>query len=332
VVGVLPAAWAAHRFGLKRSLIGAIAGVAIVEVLRAVVGARFPLTALAFAAGGIFSGWAVILAPSIAAAVGEKLRTTAFSVFFAVMFAVGIAGSWIGGRLPLWMHGKQPVLLLSAGIAGLALIPAALLRNAAAAAPSGHVYPRGGFLWRYLVPFTLWHLATGAFNPFNNVYFARLGFPVERIGTVFSASQLVQVVTVLSAPWVIRRLGLLRGIVCMMAATSLGLGGLAAQPAAVTAVTAYIAYMSFQWMSEPGLNSLLMNQVAERERGGASALNFLAAFGAQALAAFVAGRLFPALGYGRVLAVAAALVVVAAALFQFLLAPMMRSSVEKSSE
>ena len=63
--------------------------------------------------------------------------------------------------------------------------------------------------------------------------------------------------------------------------------------------------MSFQWMSEPGLNTLLMNHVTERERSGASALNYVVAFGAQALAAFAGGALFTRFGYGPALAAAA---------------------------
>jgi predicted MFS family arabinose efflux permease len=104
-----------------------------------------------------------------------------------------------------------------------------------------------------------------------------------------------------------------------MAATALGLSGLAAQPASGMAVLAYISYMSFQWMSEPGLNTLLMNHVEERERSGASALNFLAAFGAQMVAAFSAGALLSQFGYGAVLAGASVLALIAAVLFRMLL-------------
>jgi MFS family permease len=321
VVGTLPAAWIAHRFGLRKTLLVAIAGLSAAEVLRAVVGARFPLAALAFVTGCMFATWAVILAPSIAGVVEEKRRPVAFSVFFAVMFAVGIAGNWLGGRLPLWLHGKQPVLLWVAALSAVALLPAWFLRIAAPGGGESRVYPRGRFLIHFLVPFALWHLATGAFNPFNNVYFARMGFAVERIGSVFSASQVVQVGAVLLAPWVIRRMGLVSGIVWMMAATAFCLGGLAVHPSAGGAVAAYMAYMSFQWMSEPGLNTLLMNGVAERERGGASALNFLVAFGAQALAAWGAGALFSGIGYGPVLGVAAAMAAISAGLFRVLLRP-----------
>jgi len=319
VVGTLPAALVAHRLGLKRTLVVTILGTAVAELLRATVGARFPLAALAFVSGVIFSLWAVILAPLIAGAVEERRRPTAFSVFFACMFAVGIGGNWLGGRLPLWMGGKRPVLIVSAIMAAAAALPALRLKEWPRSDPQQRVLPRSRFLPLYLVPFALWHLATGTFNPFNNLYFARLGFSVQRIGSVLSASQLAQIVALLAAPLIIRRMGLLSGIVLMMAATAFGLGALATQPSAAAAGLAYAAYMSFQWMSEPGLNTLLMNHVDERERAGASAINYLVAFGAQAVAAVVAGDLFARAGYGWTLTGAALLTLAASALFGLLL-------------
>ncbi len=318
LLGTLPAAAILRRFGLRASLAGTIAGTALLCVLRAIVTTSAGLAGLAFVNGIVFSVWAVLMAPSIAGAVEEKRRSTAFSLFFATMFALGIAGGWIGGRLPLLLHGKRPALLLAAGLVTLALWPALRLRPAPAAPQGARIYPRNPFLLRYLIPFAVWNLATGSFNPFFNAYFARLQFSVERIGTVFSVAQLVQVVTVLLAPVIFRKAGLVAGIVWMMAATACGLGGLAAQPGAAAAL-AYIAYMACQWMSEPGLNTLLMNQVNERERGGASALNYLVAFSAQALAAWGSGLLLARFGYGPVLAGAAGMALAAAGLFQLLL-------------
>ncbi|HEY1341621.1 MAG TPA: hypothetical protein VGF59_29120, partial [Bryobacteraceae bacterium] len=138
---------------------------------------------------------------------------------------------------------------------------------------------------------------------------------------VFSLSQVVQVAAVALAPAVFRRAGLVGGIVLMMSAAALSLGGLAAQPGAALAIVAYLAYMAFQWMSEPGLNTLLMNHVAEHERSGAAAWMYLAAFCAQAVAAFAVGGLFDRVGYGVVLAGAAMLAGVAAALFAICLRP-----------
>ena len=158
-----------------------------------IVSARQSLAGLAFVNGLVFAVWAILMAPTIAGAVEEERRPTAFSFFFATMFAVGIVGGWVGGKLPLWMHGKQPALLLAAALTGFAIWPAWYLRPAPPAPEGARIYPRDPFLFRYLVPFALWNLATGSFNPFFNSYFARLRFPVERIGLIFSGSQMTQV-------------------------------------------------------------------------------------------------------------------------------------------
>ncbi len=319
VAGTIPAALVVRRFGLRMTVIGTIAALAVMVPLRTLAVSRVALIALSSIWGLTFAAWAVAFAPAVAACVDEKRRPTAFSVFFAAMFSIGIAGNWVGGRLPAWVHGKEPALLLSGALVALALWPAWRLRLRAAAPAGERVYPRSPFLVRYLVPFAVWNLGTASFNQFANVYFARLHFSVERIGSVFSVAQGVQAGTVLLAPLVLQRLGLVSGIVSMMAAAAIALGGLAAQPAGAAAAFAYTAYMAFQWMSEPGLNTLLMNHVKERERSGAAALNYLVAFSAQAVAAFGAGALLSHFGYGPVLAGAAMVAGGAAILFRTLI-------------
>jgi predicted MFS family arabinose efflux permease len=86
-------------------------------------------------------------------------------------------------------------------------------------------------------------------------------------------------------------------------------------PTAVVAIALYAAYSSFQYMTEPGVYSSLMNRVPPGQRSGASALNFLVVFGSQALAASVAGAVVAQYGYRPMLAGAAGLAVVAAWLF-----------------
>jgi MFS family permease len=315
LVGIIPAGFLAHRYGLRRCLLATIVATAAIEVGRAAIGASLPLAALAFLSGLVFSLWAVILSPIVAGTVEESRRPRAFSFFFAAMFATGIAGNGLGGLLPLWMHGKRPVLLLSAAMAAVAVAPALRLHIGARPSPGVRVYPRSRFLLRFLIPFAVWHVATGSFNPLNNAYFARFGFSGPQIGGIFAGSQAVQVAAVLLAPLVIRRAGLLAGIAWMMAATAVALGGLATRSPGAAAILAYFTYMAFQWMSEPGLNSLLMNHFDERERPGASAESLMVAFGAQALAAFAAGKLLVRFDYGPVLAGAAVLAGVAALLF-----------------
>jgi predicted MFS family arabinose efflux permease len=314
--GTLPAALVVRRIGLRATLVSVCGIIAALIPLRTLLTGRISLVVLSVVWGLAFAAWAVVIAPAIAAAVPERRRATAFSVFFASMFAVGIAGNWIGGRLPDWLHGKSPALLLSAFVVAAAIWPATRLRASAPAPEQAKTYPRGAWLWRYLAVFAIWNLATATFNPFANVYFKRLQFSDAHIGSTLAAAQAVQVIAVLLAPLVFRRIGLVAGIVVMMAATGLGLAGLAQRPAGEWAAMAFAAYMSFQWMSEPGLNTLLMNHVEERERSGAAAMNHFVAFCMQAGAAFAAGALLDRFGYGPVLAGAALLAGAAAALFR----------------
>ena len=90
IMGTIPAAFLMRRFGLRRVLLADIAATAAIVTMRALTTSRLPLIALAFAAGTIFSVWAVAINPAIAGAVEEKRRPLAFSMFFAVMFSVGI--------------------------------------------------------------------------------------------------------------------------------------------------------------------------------------------------------------------------------------------------
>ncbi len=322
VAGTLPAAAAVRRFGLRRTLLGAIAGCAVFAVLRALATGRIELAALGFVGGMAFSAWAVVMTPTVAGTAPEKNRATAFGVFYGAMFTIGVVGGWTGGHLPALAHGKQPALIIAAALAALALIPAARVRMAGAAGAGAaeprqaKVYPSARFLIRFMAPFALWNLATGAFNPFFSAYFSRLGYGVERIGSISSMAQLGQIFAVSLAPLVLRRVGAVRGVAGMMAATAAALACLAGGGIGAPAA-AYILYMAFQWMSEPGLSTLLMNGVAERERSGAAAVNYLVMFGAVALSQWVSGALLAHFGYGPTLAGAAALAVVAGAGFAF---------------
>jgi predicted MFS family arabinose efflux permease len=84
----------------------------------------------------------------------------------------------------------------------------------------------------------------------------------------------------------------------------------------VAALRRYLLYMSFQWMSEPGLHSLLMSRVEEGERTAASSLNYAAMFSAHAVAAAIAGWAITRWDYAAVLYVAAAAAILAAGFFR----------------
>ena len=316
IAGTLPAGWLIHRIGLRATLLAALASTALVLALRATVPSFAALLLLASLAGAAFALWAVSIAPAVAGLMPTHRQARAFSLFFSSSIAVGIFGGWLAGRLSLWLGGLQPALLAGCVLAALALPPIFRLRFPSVAAPERITFPRGPFMVRYLAAFGLWNLATGSFNPFFNVYLSsRFHATAATVGAVFSASQLAQVAALLAAPWILRRLGLARGVSAAMAATAVALACLAGAPALGAAAAACAAYMAFQWMSEPGINTLLMSHVQPQQRGGASALNYLVAFSAQAVAAALAGTLSAHAGFPVLLLIAAGLALASALAF-----------------
>ncbi|MBE0658267.1 MAG: MFS transporter [Bryobacteraceae bacterium] len=325
LAGALPAGVLVQRAGIGRMLSVAFVLLGSLFALRTVVTGRVTLLALAFAGGMVFSAFMVAFAPAIARMTRPESRPLGYGIFFSSGIALGIVGGVLGGRLPGWMsgvglQGTQAALLASCALIALAAWPVSSLRLPPVDQPAQKLYPRNPILWRLLAVIAVWNLATGSFNPFFNAFFAdHMGTGVERLGTIFSISQLAQVAAMLSAPWVLRRFGLVGGIVCMQVATGVALAGLAAGPGASAAAAIYVGYMAFQWMSEPGIYSALMNPLKPAEMGGAAALNMVVTLAAQAIAASVAGVVITRLGYPALLMPAGAVAVLAGLLFWFLL-------------
>jgi MFS family permease len=333
IAGSILSVFAIQRFGMRRTLMVSFTLVAGLSALRAVATSPPVLLALAALAGLAFSVWPVALAPVIAAVTTEKSRARGFSFVCASGISIGIVGSLAAARLPAWLlhlhlassdiASYRSSLLIGCAIVLLSLWPLARLRLSVTPAPIERKLVRPSpFVLRFLIAVFVWNLGTGVFNPFTSVFFARMRMPVERIGYVFSSSQLAQVVAILCAPFFFRKFGTIRAIWGMEMATALGLVALAAAGGPLWAAAAYTSYMAFQYMSEPGMFTLLMDSVTVGERNGASALNFLVSFGGQAIAASAAGWMLARFGYPPVLAAGASICIAAA----FLLRALRRAS------
>jgi hypothetical protein len=327
IAGTLPAGALVERLRLRGAILASFAGVGVLSAIRSVVSGEPALLATAFLSGVAMSLWAVSIPPAVAQLTTERSRPFGFSVVFATGIGMGVVGGLAGGRLPALLGSKEAALLVGSASMALALVPAARLRFAATPGRKRVRYPRNGFVLRFLAAIALWSFAVGSFNPFFSAYFAtHLRASTDRIGSVFSASQLAQVAAVLLSPLVLRKLGIVRGIAGMQIATAVALAALAGGPTGWAAGAAYAAYMSFQYMSEPGLYSLLMSGVAKEEQSGASALNFLVVFSVQAVAVTLAGSAYARFGYPPVLGAAACVALVAALLFGWICSTTFRTS------
>jgi MFS family permease len=329
IIGSLPSAGVARILGLKRMLLYGSGGMAAMCAIRALPMGGPALLAAAFAAGLTSSLWAVSLPPVVAELTDTKNRPMGFSLWTGWGIGLGVICGAFAGALPGWIlrsgivggakDAKQIALFLGSGVALLSPLLLVRLPLGGRSATAPRVFPRSPFVTRYMAAFAVWNLAVGAFNPFFSAYFSRqLHVPVATIGVIFSISQAVQLAALVSSPALLRRLGMVTGIASMQAGAALAMAVLAFSPAATVAAAAYACFMGFQFMSEPGTFTLLMNQVGEGERTGVSALNYFVMSASQAASAGLAGVAVVRYGYPAVLASAAGIAAVAAGLFRLL--------------
>jgi MFS family permease len=331
VAGTILAAVAMQRYGLRRTLLAGFVLTACISALRAYI--TFPpmLLGLAAATGVSLSAWPVALSPAVAHLTTAKSRPLGFSLVCSSGIAIGIVGGLAAGHMPGWLlrfhlASSKIESFRESLLIGCVFVLLALWRfwriNLGTAQPDKRIFSRPSpILIRFLLAMAVWNLGTGMLNQFFNVFFARrVHLPVEQIGTVFAIAQVAQVGAILLAPLVFRKFGLIRGISGMQYATALALLGLAIGGGPVWAATGYAVYMMFQYMSEPGMFTLLMEGVPEGERGSASALNFVVTFSGQAIATATAGHLITNFGYPPVMIGSAIICAAAALLFGVLLA------------
>jgi predicted MFS family arabinose efflux permease len=326
----IPAAILIQRLGTRKSLLLCVATVSSVSAARALFVPPSAVLALAFFGGFLTTIWAVAISPAIALLTDEESRPFGFSLVFSSGIAVGILANLAASRLPGFfirlgsgrseLQGKRVVLLIACAIVALGLIPLSKLKIKAPPSTSRKIYSLNPFLLRFLLALALWSLVTGSLSPLANVYFSQyLHAPLVRMGTIFSFSNLLQVLGILSAPLIFRKLGLVSGVVCTQLAAALLLGLLAATSGPFPAAVIYVGFTGFLWMSEPGMFSLLMDGVAPDERAGASALNFLVISLVQAGAVAATGASFSRFGYPAVLGAISVVALIAAVVFWGLL-------------
>lgn len=330
LTATVPVSILSRRIGLRAMLLIFVIAAPVCLGLRAVFLPMSAQLVLAFVSGACISIWFVCFSPALAKLTTQENRAFGFGLFVATGIGSGALAGMIGGYLPGLlgrMEGSgsghdniMAVLLLSCLIVSLAAVMILRLSfdNVTAEENSGKVV--NGFLVRFLLAIAVWNFSMGFFMPFANVYLARhLGLAVASIGTIYTVSQSIQVAAVLFAPVLYRRIGLIPGIALTQAGTALMLWGLSRATGPATAVPFYLLLTALQWMSGPGIYSLLMNRTQERHRGQASAMQNFVNLTAQAGSAALAGKAFQQSGYSGPLAANAGLAALAALLLYTLL-------------
>ncbi|MEO6803761.1 MAG: MFS transporter [Granulicella sp.] len=330
VVGALPISMLAKRWGLKPLLLICFVCIPMLCVLRTFFFGMSVQITLASLAGLILSVNAVCLPPAIARLTTPENRSFGFSVVFATGIGAGSLAGIIGGSLPallkniaLFGHaadGMRIVLLISCAITLLAALPMRWLSLKREYEEERKERLFTPFLLRFLPAIAVWSVVTGFFAPFANVYFARhMHMPLGQIGVIFSLSQLVQVGAVLMAPLIYCAIGTIPGVVIMQVATGISLFMLANAETIATARVLYLILTGVQWMSGPGIYSMVMDRTPDEQRSNAAAMQNIVTASSQAAAAATAGSLFERHGYSKPLAGGAGVAALAAMLLYGLL-------------
>lgn len=330
VVGTIPIGLAARRWGLRPVLLFGFIAAPSIGILRAMILWAPAQIGLSFLMGVAMSCWPVCFAPTVARLTTEKNRVSAFSIVFATGIGTGALAGLMGGYLPGMLAGAGAekhlaegirfVLLAACGIVMLGIWSILKLQiepNSEAVKPRIRFFHP--FLYRFLPAFALWSVVTGSFMPFAAVYLQQqLGISMRHVGLIFSGSQLAQVAAVLLAPILYRRRGTIAGIIFAQIATGVAVFALGHAHGTPIAVAFYLVYTGAQFMSGPGLYTLLMSKVPDEERSTASSVQNMAGALCQAGSAAVTGTCLVRYGYTDVLS-GNALVAVAAALLLFAL-------------
>ena len=332
MMATLPIGWIARKWGLRRVLLSGFALAACVFPFRVLFLWQPAQWVLAFLAGVALSVWAVCISPALAQLTTEKNRAFAFSLVFSSGVGMAAFGNLIGGNLAAWLrklpqlttysNRSEAALLVACAIAAAGIVPLSSVKFTVLPQIDRQSFTKNRFLVRFLPAIALWGFAIGTFNPFAAIYFSRhLSMPMPRLGLTFSIAQVFQVLGILSAPFLFRRSGRLAGIVYSEIAAAMALAALAVFRQPLIAGILYVSYTTAQWMSEPGIYSLLMDSVPAQERSSASAWNSLVLSASQAVAAGCAGAALVRFGYPAVLSAAAVIAFLAACTFKPLFRP-----------
>jgi MFS family permease len=327
VVGTIPAMILVRRCGFRKPLLLSFLVAPLICGARVFVLWPPAQIGLAFSTGLALCCWPICFSPAVAKFTNEQNRASGFSIVFATGIGSGCLAGLAGGYLPRLLQtagsgpspiaGIRAVLLCSCGAAMLGAWPLGrLAHDATPARLADGIRLFHPFLLRFLPPFILWNVVTGSFAVFGAVYLQKvLGLALNRVGAVFSVSQLLQFVAVLSTPLLYRRFGTIKGIALGQIMTAAFLLLIFSTRTVPLSVAYFLAFNGAQWMCSPGIYRYLMEHIPEEERSTASAVQNLSGALCQAGTAALTGICIVQFGYPAVIAGNAAIALLAALLF-----------------
>jgi MFS family permease len=303
-------AWG-HRFAQRRLLAAAALLMIATGLGFAGLSEFLPLLAVAFVgtlnpSSGDVSVFLPLEQAQLAGAAQGDARTRLFARY-SLLATLAAAFGALAAAAPAWLAERAGIELLAAlrlmfvgySLAGLVLLwlyrrlPDAPAGQAGATAPLG---PSRGIVYRLAALFSLDAFAGGlVVNSLMSLWLMqRFGVSLAAAGSFFFWSGLLSAASMLAAPWVARRIGLLNTMVFTHLPANAALVGAAFAPTLPLALALLLLRAALSQMDVPTRTAYVMSAVTPAERAAAASLTAVPRSLAAALGPTLAGGLFAA--------------------------------------
>jgi len=319
----LPAGLLGDRLGYRRTMLlgGGLSALALAGI--GLWSARPGLTLCSLLSGlGSALAW-VIGAPFMALTSTPEERTHLFSAQAALSTFSGFLGFLVGGSLPVLfgrLLGVAPesaaayraVILLSAGLLAVALLPVLAIREPQGSAADRPfqlraAFQRPGLLVKLLAPEVLISLGAGVLIPFGNVFFKqRFAAPDPILGALFAGRSAFMGLAILAGPPLATRWGKVRAVVYTQLGSIPFLLLFGYAPLFALSALGFLVRAALMNLGGPLYSAFVMEQVEERRRGAVNGLLMAAWSGFWALGNWLSGQLQAGPGFGPIFAITCA--------------------------
>lgn len=257
------------------------------------------LTAL-FLSGTGETLYLVSRTPLLTRLTNRQNRNFVFSLNLALSTLAGVAGSSLGGQLPIWFESLfeivpetassyQGILFTSLALTLLALIPAALIEPGSksqrlAAYEKRKINSnlksniqnimRNPVIWKLVSPNLFIGLGAALMVPYLNLFFVEtFGVNKQLLGNIFSAASLFMGISMLASPWLANKLGSrIRAIVAAQGTSLVFLLAIGFSPWFGLALIGFLGRGALMNMASPLSSAFAMELVDEEEQGTLTSL------------------------------------------------------------
>lgn len=303
-------AWG-HRFTPRRLLLAAALLMAATGLGFAGLVQFWPLLAVAFIgtlnpSSGDVSVFLPLEQAQLAGAAHGDTRTQLFARY-SLLASLAAACGALAAAVPAWLSARAGIELLTAlrlmfvGYAAVGLVLLALYRrlpeqHAAARAPKSALGPSRGIVVKLALLFSVDSFAGGlVLNSLMSLWLMhRFDLSLAAAGAFFFWSGLLAAASMLAAPWVARRIGLLNTMVFTHIPANLALIGAAFAPSLPLALGLLFVRAALSQMDVPTRTAYVMSAVTPAERAAAASVTAVPRSLASALSPSLAGWLFAA--------------------------------------